>query len=269
MSKGCLVFAFNNGMFDYVRLANSCSIRISEYLDLPTTVVTNETIKFDHNFDKVIILPEPSNNARFFHDTKEVGKWINFNRCDAYSITPYDETILLDADYVVNSTQLNLLFTVNKSILYHGHSYDITGNTTFDVANRFGVFGFPMSWATVVYFKKDNYTTNFFKIMQMVQENYQHYANVYNFSAFPYRNDYALSITDSICNGHFLTKENHILWDLAAVIPTDKVECVDKNSYDVAYSTSVNGKQLLHKIHVANMDLHIMGKTDLEKIYDF
>lgn len=269
MSKGCIIFAFNNGMFDYVKLANNCSINISKHLNLPTTIVTNTNIEFDHNFDNIITVSTPSSNNRFFHDTQESGKWINFNRSDAYDISPYDETILLDADYLVNSNQLNLLFESNKSILYHGHSYDITGNSSFEVTNNFGILGFPMCWATVVYFKKDRYASNFFKIMQMIQKNYEHYANIYNFSSSPYRNDYALSIADNISNGHFLDESNHIPWELAAVMPSDTITKTDENSYTIKYLMTTNGRQLCNKIHVNDMDIHVMGKKDLEKVYEY
>lgn len=268
MTKGCLIFAFNNGMFDYVKLANNCSINISKHLNLPTTIVTNTEINFNHNFDNIITVKTPDSNNRFFHDTQKAEKWINFNRSDALDVTPYDETILLDADYVVNSNQINLLFESNRSVLYHGHSYDITGNTSFEVTNKFGVLGFPMAWATVIYFKKDRYSSIFFKIMQMIQANYEHYANIYNFSSSPYRNDYALSIADNISNGHFLSKINHIPWELAAVMPSDKIIKTDENSYVVKYLTTNNGRQLYNKIHINDMDLHVMGKKDLEKIYE-
>ena len=41
MTRGVLIFAFNNEHTDYVRMAAWCAKRIHRHLDLPVSVVTN------------------------------------------------------------------------------------------------------------------------------------------------------------------------------------------------------------------------------------
>ena len=55
MSKGVLLFAFNNESINYIKQAIFCANRIKKYLDLPVSLVTdiNVTEVKDH-FDSVI-----------------------------------------------------------------------------------------------------------------------------------------------------------------------------------------------------------------------
>jgi len=263
MSKGCLVFAFNNGIFDYVKLANSSAIQIKKQLNLPTSIITDAEISFEHNFEHIILVKKPSSSNRFFHDIKETKKWVNGDRCNAYDLSPYDQTILLDADYVVSSNILNNLFKSNSNILYHKYSYNIIGDKTFEyTSNKFGIFSMPMSWATVIYFRKCEYSKTFFDVMKMVQQHYNHYSQLYNFSSTPFRNDYALSIADNLMNGHMLNDMNKIPWNLAAVMPDDDVVKVGDNMYEIIYN---DGKD---RVIAKDYDLHIMGKVNLKKIYE-
>jgi len=268
MSKGCLIFAFNNSTIDYVRLANLSAKNIQRHLELPTTVVTDNEIKYKHNFDNVIVINKPKHGFRHFQDYDKKVEWINLERHSTYDLSPYNETLLLDADYIVSSNQLNILFETNKSFLCHKTSFNVSGQC-FLSSNVFGLYKMAMAWATVVYFKKDNIAKNIFCTMEMVQENYSHYANLYNFKHAPYRNDFALSIALNVNSGHFINStEYNIPWDLASVVPEDKIVKVDTNSYEITYNKFVNNKTQPTKVIIRDRDLHVMGKSYLEKLYE-
>mgnify|MGYP000583075055 CR=1 FL=1 len=268
MSKGCLIVAFNNKDIDYVKLANYSVKNIQRHLGVSTTLITDQEVKFKHNFDQIIIVDKPNSSPRNFRDLDKAVNWINFNRYQAFDFTPYDQTILLDADYIVASNQLSILFKLDRSFLCHRHSYDIASlNPT--LPNTFGLYKMPMDWATVIYFKKDKVAENIFNTIKMVQDNYSHYALLYNFNNRPFRNDYALSIALNINNGHFNNiNDYYIPWDLVYVDPRHDIKRMDSDTYQVNYSREVNKKSMLYRVIVKDQDLHVMGKSYLKKLYE-
>jgi len=261
MSCGVILFAFNNEKTDYVKLANASAIRILKWLDLPTTVVTDNPVTFENCFDNVIIIDKPNYGTRVFSDYDARVNWYNFNRYKAYELSPYDRTLLLDADYIVSSNDLKKLFDTNNSFLCHRNAFNLV-DESLTVSNYFGLFNMPMFWATVVYFKKDIVAKSIFDSMKMIQNNYEHYSNLYQFTKHPYRNDYALSIALNINSGHFInSKEYTIPWDLASVVPENKIVKINENSFEVFYKDNL-------RVIVKDKDLHIMGKKYLEEIYE-
>jgi hypothetical protein len=268
MSKGCLLFAFNNNVIDYVKLAHSSAINIQRLLNLPTTIVTDTPITFEHVFEHVVLVDKPNHGHRHFQDYEKTVKWINFERHQAYNLSPYSETLLLDADYVVASDRLNVMFELDSSFLCHKTSFNVSGQC-FESSNKFGLYGMPMAWATVVYFKKNKISKNIFNVMSMVQSNYTHYANLYNFNHYPYRNDYALSIALNINSGHFINSdEYYIPWELASVVPEDSIETVSTDEYQITYKKLLNNKTQKTRVIINGRDLHVMGKKYLADIYE-
>jgi len=264
MKKGCLIFAFNNNVFDYVRLANFSAKNIKRHLDLPTSIITDKEIEFDHEFDEVVLVDKPNSSQRLFLEIGNAQEWINGDRCNAFDLSPYNETILLDADYVVSSDRLNTLFKANANLLYHKYSCNIVGDKVFEqTSNCFGVYSMPMSWATVMFFNKSKYANTFFNTMQMIQQNYKHYSEIFNFASSPYRNDYALSIADNLLNGHYLNNKHEIPWNLMAALPNDYVVKLAEDTYEILYNDKTN------RVVVKNHDIHVMGKINLRQIYEY
>ena len=110
MSKGALLFAFNSPKYNYYDMAVATAKRINHFLDMPVTIVTDtESIPKNTNytFDNVIVTTPGKNNKR------DWGMWINKGRYQAFEFSPYDETILLDTDYMVNSNKLLKTFEFN------------------------------------------------------------------------------------------------------------------------------------------------------------
>ena len=104
MSKGVLLFAFNNGTTDYFKMAIATANRAYEFLGLGTTVVTDSNTiveNYSHNLDNIIIVDSDSSNKNVDNQI-----WINKGRYQAYDLSPYDETLLLDTDYLINSDTL-------------------------------------------------------------------------------------------------------------------------------------------------------------------
>jgi hypothetical protein len=106
MTRGAILFAFNNQKFDYYKMAVATAKRINHFLNMPVTVVTNDDSITDttYKFDHTITVEADKTNYR----EKQI--WINKGRYQAYELSPYDETLLLDTDYMINSTKLLSVF---------------------------------------------------------------------------------------------------------------------------------------------------------------
>ena len=266
MTTGALIFAFNNEKTDYVALAAWSAKNIRRHLNIPTAVVTDVSSGDSRlqGFDQVITAVPDSGGTRWFKDYQATVTWHNAGRTDAYSLTPWDCTLVLDADYVVASDRLKMLLDSNQDFLAHAEAYDITGQTNFVNLNRYGEFNMPMSWATVMMFRRCEHSQLIFDCMQMIKANWQHYKNIYQISSSTYRNDHALSIALTIVNGQTLHYKS-IPWGLASVTPDYQVARTSQDCYRIDY---VDHENRSHWVTIQNQDFHAMGKQHLEKIIE-
>jgi hypothetical protein len=263
MTTGVLIFAFNNDQIDYLAMAAWSAKNIHRHLNLPVCVVTDcEKIPAHYEFDQVVNTAHRDPSYRFFGDIEGVVHWYNANRIDAYALSPWDQTLVLDADYIVASDQLSALLEINQDFLAHQRAYDITGVQTFDDLNRFGQYHMPMWWATVMLFRRSQSAELIFNSMTMIYNNWLHYRNLYQNFKPTYRNDHALSIALGMVNGHTL---NHaaIPWDLASLIAGSQITELDQDQYRIDYTTPQKQKRW---IKLVNQDFHAMGKTQLGAI---
>ena len=93
----------------------------------------------------------------------------------AYELSPYEETILIDSDYLILDDSLLKLFATNFDYrLMHynrtpsGPSLEMMGNTSL-----------PFVWATIVLFRKTLRAKLFFSLVGRIQRNYNYYRMLY------------------------------------------------------------------------------------------
>ncbi|CAB4138026.1 hypothetical protein UFOVP328_219 [uncultured Caudovirales phage] len=260
MTTGALIFAFNNESIDYVSMAAWSAKNIQRHLGIPVSLVTDTVV--DHAvFDQVIYTSiDDSSNTRHFSDVGNV-TWHNLNRMDAYSLTPYNQTLVLDADYVVASDQLKSVLNSQQDFMCHRTAYDVTGVQTFEDLNVFGRYGFPMWWATVMMFRNSERARLIFESMSMIRDNWTHYRNLYANPRSTYRNDHALSIALNIENGHTL-ETTDIPWDLASLTPEHRLTQLDQDQYRVDFVTPDQRPGWIK----LTQDFHAMGKQQLGDI---
>jgi hypothetical protein len=156
----------------------------------------------NYKFEQVIPAAAVSESRRVFQDTPGSVTWYNSNRTDAYTLSPWSQTLVLDADYVVASNQLATLLSIDKDFIAHQTAYDVTGHPEFNENNYFGRNRMPMSWATVMMFRRSRQAEMIFECMAMIKKNWHHYTALYGVNRPTYRNDYALSIALNIVSGH-------------------------------------------------------------------
>ena len=261
MTTGALIFAFNNEQIDYVALANWSANNIHRHLGIPVCLVTDTEPATPHVFDRVVIAQPVNAGQRYFSDYDTTVTWHNTNRMDAYSLSPWDQTLVLDADYVVASDQLRTVLNSRQDFVCYRWATDVTGLQTFEDLNYFGNHRMPMWWATVMMFRRGNSAELLFDTMQMIRDNWTHYRNLYKNPIATYRNDHALSIALNTLNGHTLQVDT-IPGTLASLTPEHQLTQLDVDAYRVDFSTPDKKPRWI----TLTQDFHAMGKQQLGAI---
>lgn len=262
--QGVVFFAFNNDSTDYVKLAAWSARRVSRHLGVPCSLMTDRATDLAPAFDQVIICQSACDQQRWFGDSEQKSAWYNHDRYQVYELSPYDETLLLDADYVVCSDVLNRLWQHPAAIVCAGRAFDVTGLSNFDEHNWFGRFRMPSAWATVIKFRRDPASRAVFDVVQRVQNNWQHYRNLYGIQSRPFRNDFALAMAMNLVYGQ--TAEWPVMpWSMATVVPEHRLDQTGTDAFEVRFVRSRGGTA---KVSLVGMDFHAMGKKHLENIID-
>ena len=231
-SKGVLVFASNTSQTDYVSMARKTAAMAANILGIDQLVVTPDTQEF-------------WKNSRLDPDTKEYVPWNNHSRWQAYQCSPWDDTLLIDADYLVTTNKLNLLFeTASDYLLCHNNSM-LTPDHSIHT-------GLPPIWATVVFFRKSEKSRLLFDTVRRIENNYAYYREVFNVQSRNFRNDYAFSMADLIINGHQRDPAHAMPWGI--VTANSMVNSIDINDDWMV----VRGEEQAHIL--PRQDLHVMSK---------
>ncbi len=264
MTTGALIFAFNNEQTDYIRMAEWCAENVRRHLSIPVAVVTDcdPGDPKVSSFDRVITAVPDTGGTRYFEDYEKTVTWHNAGRVDAYSLTPWDRTLVLDADFVVASSDLQVVLNADSDFMCFREAVNLATGYPLKGLNVFGRHDLPMSWATVMMFRRSNTAQYIFDCMNMIRDNWQHYRDLYGIDRATYRNDFALSIAIGIVSGH-TGSVDHIPWPLLSALPDTALSQVETDHYAVHYVDSENKPKTMSW---AGMDFHAMGKRYLENI---
>lgn len=221
-TRGILMFAHNNQEIDYFRMAIINSLLIQKHLGLTSEQITIVTDASTYEYgvsqfgeEKIeeacvnFIISETDlkfkhNNQRTFKDTYYNPKMLpfyNVNRADAYQLSPYDETIVIDVDYLIFSDSLNHCWGHSNDLMMNWEFNDVLDCRKFDELDRLNPLGISMYWATVVYFKKTAESETFFNLVKHVRSNREYYSSLYKFNNGVYRNDFSFSIAAHMLYG--------------------------------------------------------------------
>lgn len=249
-TRGVVLFAYNTDTIDYYAMAVATAKRVRRFLKLPVSVVTDKkSITSRYRFDNTILISHEQDNYRGGE------LWRNHGRYIAGEVTPYDETLVIDTDYLINSTELSQTFDLPSDfVCYHDSTYllENLGNETL------GESGISLCWATVFRFRKTARTRDIFALMHVVQQNYNHYANVYRFLPHLYRNDYALTIALRTVNGQTVIPQDNIPGRLRHVGPTVAVTAQTNTCFDLV--------RFNNRVTVSNWDFHMLNKQNYQEI---
>jgi len=252
MSRGACIIASNthtgDKILDYVGLAAKNARLIRKHLKVPVALLTTER---DHGaailreFDEIVCIQDrPAHKRSMLQGNDHITyAWKNDQRIESFNESPWSRTLLLDADYIVQSDQLRLLLDSDQSFQMIDAVYDITGRNSFRNMHFMPDHSIRQCWATVMCF--DRSAGPVFEAARMVRDNYDYYAAMFDFSKRPYRNDYAFSIA-----AH-LSGKTKLPWSMAQLPPDCGVEADDRG-LKISYANNLLRWQ---------GDLHILNKS--------
>lgn len=262
MSNGVLLFAFDNEEIDYVKQAQECAKRVKHYLDVPVALVTDKQVS-NNMFDHVIHIDEKSNfTKRIYSNGNKSTSSLTFRntaRSQAYDITPFDKTLVMDVDYMLNTRDLAEAFNNSAEFQIYKSATDIhpnRDNTEFLLTSPVGP---EFYWATVFCFEKTQNVKFFFDLLKQVQNNYSYYVEQYKFQNVMFRNDYLFSIVINLVGKEFVTElPGKMFYSLDRDMPISLTYGIFK-----AFTTARRSKI---PVELTNSDIHIMNKYWLESV---
>jgi len=276
-SRGIVMYAYNNQNIDYGTLALCNALLIKKNLSENTVALVSDsgTMSYMESiynsdiirmaFDRIIIdeIKDGTAGTRRFHDTRYsvfTDFYKNGNRPSVYDLSPFDETLLLDVDYLMLDSTMDMVWGSLEDFLCNRKTRDLdhkVNNFGFD--NRFNEMSIPLYWATAVYFRRSEKSKLIFDLMNFIRENYAYYSYLYRFNHSGYfRNDYALSIAIHMAN-------NLMEYNSVRTLPVDHILFSMENDEMHRFS---DGKCLItsehaqgdFNLHSVCSNLHVMNK---------
>lgn len=193
MCDGACIVAVNSGPLDYVSLAAINAQLIKKHLGLPVCLITTDTV-VKNDFDHVVTVDAKLGSKRSMLSGQDIltYEWHNDHRIDAIKHSPWDRTLLIDADYLVMTDALLALINSDRDFLIIDEVYDVTGRNSFASMRYLPDGSIKQRWATVMAFNRQ--AQHVFDAAAMVRDNYAYYAAMFDWSHKPFRNDYAFTV---------------------------------------------------------------------------
>jgi len=221
VSRGFLLFAHNNPEIDYGLIALICARLIKAHLRENTVCLATDegTLKWLYesrgrelvnvSFDEIKIIqkadPLGVPDSRIFHDSPSTARslpWHNATRPSAYAITPFDETILLDTDYLVMDRALDALWGGPDEVMIPRRTLNLNGSPATFVDRRISEHGgIPMRWATMIYFRKSPVAESLFALADHIRMTYGFWKQIHSLPGRLYRNDFAFALASHLLSG--------------------------------------------------------------------
>jgi len=174
MSKGYLILAQNTKKDDYVKLAYALALSIkgTQSTVNQVAIATNDVVpeKYKAVFDHIIDIP--------WNDQAQISKWKIENKWKYFYMSPFDETVVLDADMLFPSDisywwdilQQKDIWITDKPRTFKGEVI-----TAMDYRPSFISNELPNAYTAFMYFKKTDIALEVFKMTQIIFENWQRF----------------------------------------------------------------------------------------------
>lgn len=281
--KGVCFFAYNNDQLDYVKMALVAGMYVKKNLKLPVCLITDEGSEswleqsqskkhIKKVFDYIVVTNDEmkKNRRRHFDSpwTEFSAQFNNSNKHKIYQYSPFEQTLLLDIDYIVKTDVLLKYFDSDKPVCMFDRATTVR-NELPALEERFLYdAGIKMWWSTVVYFDRSDFSELFFNTWSHVAENYEFYQYLYNFPSKLFRTDYCVSIAIHILAG--MQNEQLLIgnFDNTELVnmsqKDDIIEVKNENEWVMlVHDQREVWKNILVKVN--NQDIHVMNKRALDR----
>ena len=276
-TRGVFLIAKNNKHIDYIKQAVHLAKRIKKYLNVPVAIATDSPDYLRNSFDlenvEHIIELEyfDIKNGRIFHDgsmSQKEDSFKNWGRSTVYDLSPFDETILMDTDYLVCNDVLKNVFDSPYDFMIYKDSEDIAKVRDEREFTKISDPGIDFYWATVVFFRKNKENKIFFDLLRHIESEWPHYRRIYRLESPMFRNDFIFSIAIHMINGFgkgdfvkhlpgkmIYSTDKDILWKMN---DDELLLLVQKKKYLGEYTP----------IRTKGMNVHVMNKFSLGRMID-
>lgn len=166
MTKGYVVYANGN---TYVEQAHLLALTLRRYNSNPISIITNSKLSSNQKkvFDQIIEIP---------WEDKKIDRFDTGNRWKVYHASPYDQTIVFDSDVLVlQNLDTFWKFLENYKIYFPSSVNTYRGNKVVSNYYRkaFAANKLPNIYSTVYYFCKGDYAHEFFKLVELISNNWE------------------------------------------------------------------------------------------------
>lgn len=280
--RGVCMFAYNNEQIDYVRMATIAASFVKLNLELPVCLITDEgswawaeqsqdAHLLKACFDDIVITnDERVENLRGHFDspwTEFRAQFTNNNKHKVWEYSPYEQTLLIDTDYIIKNDFLNHVFETECPVAMYDRAISIRNDNPHPREVWLYDAGVRMWWSTVVYFDRSETSKLFFESWAHVADNYDYYQFLYNFPGKLFRTDYCVSVATHILNGMMPGNTVYNFGDQPMIYMSQKDDIVEiKNNNDwifLAHDVREPWKNILVKHN--NLDIHVMNKRALDR----
>jgi hypothetical protein len=262
MSKGAIIIANDTEQVEYTRLARVSARLIAKNIGIPVALVTDTPC--DHpEFQQVIVIPRGHNNHRttLMNNTNQTMSWFNLSRTDLYDLSPWDRTLVVDADMFLLTDALKDHVNADFDFAIAGHVHEPnSGKIIEDTLSNTQV---RLLWATVMIFNKCQKSRDIFDMARHVIRHYPTYAKIYDFDPRPVRNDHAFSIACHLLGGYGAGDLRLRNYHLTNVNFTNKIHKIKGNKFVIGYNRMVKQEPREYIQQLPPGDLHFLNKLSL------
>lgn len=229
--------------------------------------------QLEEAFDEVVLADSGyQRNQRTHYDSpwhQFISEFRNGNKHQVYNLSPYDQTLLLDIDYILQNDHLGYVFNTDSAVTLYHRAENLIGESPAPAQQYLNDLGIPMLWSTVIYFNKNHDLSKmFFDLWAHIADNYEFYQFLYNFPGRMFRTDFCVSIAAHIING---MREGELIddFDQPMIYMSQRDDIVKINSAD-DWIYMVNDREVAWEnslTRIAGENVHVMNKRAIERHY--
>lgn len=270
MTRGVLIFAQNNSSISYTKMAIYAAQRAKQFLNVPVSVVTDSrdslSVEDFAVFDQIIDINDTAYYTKYFYDGIETSvslPWKNTARSNCFYLSPYDETLVIDADFIINSPTLSYCWNQPNEFLIYNKAFDLAQRANQSEFTFISEYSAKFYWATVFWFKKNTRTESFFNLVTHIKDNWSYYKFIYQVHSTNFRNDLAFSIAIHMMNGFTDSGfVNQMPGKLFYIHDMDMLLNIDDTAmHFLVQHTASHGGYIPAK--TVGLDVHVMNKHSL------
>ena len=250
---GFLLYNIPSPTVDYSKIAAICVQHLKHYMpNIPIAVCGQHVVGCDVH---IPIKNVADNKRAFVHKGNTLNEiWYNLTRDRSLDVTPFERTVLLDSDYIVQSNQLQLLLECASPIMMYDRIFNIKENLV--EVDYLGDSNVTLKWATVLAFDHSEISYELFSLWKKVITNYKYYALLYKWKTDgTVWNDKAITVALQQLTKYSNAEGQYIIpW----CHPFASFKCdVDHIGLDKIVLSDVKGSYQVHT------DVHILNKKSI------